>query len=570
MLDKNIRRGGLVALTYLILGVLWILLTDEFAKLLVVDSVSLEDIQVYKGLFFVLVSAIVIYFVTTTLYRKLVARDAHIDTLLSHDGLVLMVTGSSGIVLTTSESAEKITGLNQNELRGTHFDRLFVTSEMDVQGLCAESIAEGHGEFTREANLIHRDGYQVPVRIRGTVKRNSAGSIVYCTLLLDDLREQRRLEDEQDRQARFIKTALFHLPIGVAVNRVETGETTLVNPKFAEVYGWPAEELADIEQFFRNVYPNEQYRNEVRSRIMDDISSGDPKRMAWSGIRITTKTGEERIVAAVNIPVPEQGLMISTVQDITESHYAKLLLQRGKDELERLNKDLLRSNKELEEFAFVASHDLQEPLRMVAQFTRLLEKRYSDHLDDDAKRYIAYAVEGAQRMQIMLNDLLQYSRVGSQSGGFERANLRVMVDRACDMLALKIEQSEASIEITGGEPEVKCIPSLIERLFINLIDNALKYRSIEPPHVNVHFEERENGQLITVRDNGIGIDPMFAERIFVIFQRLHKREEFQGTGIGLAVCKRIVERHQGRIWLKADDEQSKGACFQILLPLDEH
>lgn len=570
MLETNVRRGGLVALTYLVLGVLWILLTDEIANRMVGDTVSLEDVQVFKGLFFVVASAVVIYFVTTALYQKLVARDAHIQTLLSHEGLALFVTGSSGVVLTASESAQSITGLTQDELRGRSFDSLFSKSGIQLASLCASAKVSDSDDFTEDAFLIHRNGYEVPVRVRGTIKRNRSGNIVYCTLLLDNLREQFRLQEEKDRQAEFIRTALMYLPIGVAVNRTDTGETTLVNPKFSEVYGWPVEDLADVDQFFENVYPDPVYREEIRTRVMADIASGDTARMVWSGITITTKSGEQRVISAVNIPVPEQGLMISTVQDITQAHYASALLKRGKDDLERANKDLVRSNKELEEFAYVASHDLQEPLRMVAQFTRLLEKRYGDQLDDDATRYIGYAVEGAQRMQIMLNDLLHYSRVGSQTEGFEKTNLRIIIDRACEMLALRIEQADAKITVHGSDPVVHCIPSLLERLFINLIDNAIKYRSIEPPHIDIHLETRENGHLIGIRDNGIGIDPLFAERIFVIFQRLHKRDEFQGTGIGLAVCKRIVERHNGRIWLKANDGLNNGACFQILLPLDDN
>lgn len=569
MLKKNIQLGGFVALIYLILGVVWILVTDELARGLASDAgLTLVDIQVYKGLLFVVVSAIVIYFVTTSLYRKLVARDDHIKTLLSHDKLVMMVTSATGVIIDSSASAQKITGLSQEELRGTRFDSLFVDHQTGLSALCTDALERGSNEFTHVNNLIHRNGFQVPVRIQGSIKRNPSGRIVYCTLLLDDLREQRRLEEEKEQQTRFIQTALIHLPIGVAINRMDTGERTFVNPKFEEIYGWPEEELTSVDTFFQLVFPDPSYRKEISSRILADIESGDPDRMAWHGITITTKSGENRIVSAVNIPVPEQGLMISTVQDITESHEASALLQKSKDELELLNINLVRSNKELEEFAYVASHDLQEPLRMVTQFMGILEKRYAEQLDDDARRYIGYAVDGARRMQIMLNDLLHYSRVGGQNEGFEQISLRRLIERAQEMLAMRIEQANAQVNVQGDDATIRCVPSLIERLFINLIDNALKYRSSSPPHVEISLEAEDAGVLVSVRDNGIGIDPLFAERIFIIFHRLHKKEDYEGTGIGLAVCKRIVERHRGRIWLDSDDKHSEGACFKVFLPIE--
>lgn len=569
MLKKNIQLGGFVALIYLILGVLWILVTDELARGLADEAgLTLADIQVYKGLLFVVVSAIVIYFVTTSLYRRLVARDDHIKTLLSHDKLVMMVTSATGIIVDSSASAQKITGLNQDQLRGTRFDSLFVDHQTGLERLCANALKGGSNEFTHVNNLIHRNGFQVPVRIQGSIKRNPSGRIVYCTLLLDDLREQRQLEEERERQNQFIQTALVHLPIGVAINRMDTGERTFVNPKFEAIYGWPEEELTSVDAFFQLVFPDPSYRKEISDRILSDIESGDPSRMSWYGIRITTKSGEKRIVSAVNIPVAEQGLMISTVQDITESYEASTLLQKSKDELELLNINLVRSNKELEEFAYVASHDLQEPLRMVTQFMGILEKRYAEQLDDDALRYLGYAVGGARRMQTMLNDLLHYSRVGGQNEGFEQISLRSLIERAQEMLAMRIEQADAQITVHGHDAKIRCVPSLIERLFINLIDNALKYRSSAPPHVEISTEVEDAGMLVSVRDNGIGIDPLFAERIFIIFHRLHKKEDYEGTGIGLAVCKRIVERHRGRIWLDSDDKHSEGACFKVFLPIE--
>ena len=238
-------------------------------------------------------------------------------------------------------------------------------------------------------------------------------------------------------------------------------------------------------------------------------------------------------------------------------------LLQARQKLQTSITELARSNSDLQQFAYVASHDLQEPLRMVASYTQLLAKRYKGRLDEDADEFIAYAVNGASRMQALIQDLLAFSRVDSQGQRFEPTSVETLLGYALDNLKGAIE--EAGAVVTHGPlPDVMADERQFLHLLQNLVSNALKFRGPEPPRIHLSAERRGSEWLFSVRDNGIGIDPQYKERIFVLFQRLHTTAEYPGTGIGLALCKKIVERHGGRIWMES--QLGQGATFYFTLP----
>ncbi|MBE9050725.1 GAF domain-containing protein [Nostocales cyanobacterium LEGE 11386] len=240
------------------------------------------------------------------------------------------------------------------------------------------------------------------------------------------------------------------------------------------------------------------------------------------------------------------------------------IVLRQADELAQLAHDLERSNAELKKFAYVASHDLQEPLNQVANYVQLLEMRYEDELDADAKEFITYAVDGVSLMQTLIDDVLVYSKVDTQAIAFQLTEVETALERALGNLRQRITETGATIT-HDSLPTVMAGSTQLMQLFQNLIANAIKFRSDQPPQIHVGAERLEDEWLFWVRDNGIGIDPQFSDRIFVIFQRLHTRDEYPGTGMGLAICKKIIECHRGRIWVES--QLGEGATFYFTIPV---
>ncbi|HEX5204722.1 ATP-binding protein [Paractinoplanes rhizophilus] len=258
------------------------------------------------------------------------------------------------------------------------------------------------------------------------------------------------------------------------------------------------------------------------------------------------------------------GMRRKIAAELAEVREARSQIEWVNEQLKAQAEELTRSNRDLEQFAYVASHDLQEPLRKVASFCQLLQRRYAGQLDERADQYIAFAVDGAQRMQRLINDLLAFSRIGRLTAGFTDVDLgRVLTDVSSQLDARAGEDAEIS---WTGLPTVEGEEPLLTTLFVNLIGNSLKFRRPGvPPVVRVSARREGDEWLINVRDNGIGIEAEFADKVFVIFQRLHARDAYEGTGIGLAIVKKIVEYHGGRIWLDLDVEE--GTSINFTLPV---
>ena len=254
----------------------------------------------------------------------------------------------------------------------------------------------------------------------------------------------------------------------------------------------------------------------------------------------------------INMP---QRLLL-TITDITQRDAVEA-------ELRTLAEKMARSNTDLEQFAYAVSHDLQEPLRMITSFLSLLTRRLGDSLDKESKEFIEFVVNGAKRMQVMISDLLDFSRLGRAHSKWGAVDLAVPIGRAVDNLRSVIERTGAKVT-HDALPAIQGDPSQLTRLFQNLIGNSIKFRREEPLTIHIAAHQNKEGWLISVRDNGIGIEMTSADRVFEVFQRLHTREKYEGTGIGLAICKRIVEQHGGRIWLES--EVGEGTTFHFTLP----
>ncbi len=257
-------------------------------------------------------------------------------------------------------------------------------------------------------------------------------------------------------------------------------------------------------------------------------------------------------------------------ENLTELNHS--LEQKVKERtisLEKSNLELTRSNEDLEQFAYVASHDLQEPLRMVGNFVQLLEEEYNDKLDDEGKEYIGYAVNGVTRMSVLIEELLQYSRLGKKNHSYEKVDLDKIVNEKLTDLSMIIDQKNAIIN-KPVLPSIICVPGQIGIIFYNLINNALKFNESIQPKIDIDFKEEKKYWNFSISDNGIGIAPEYQKQIFELFKRLHRKEEYSGTGIGLSICKKIINYHKGEIGL--DSTVGKGTTFHFTISknLDNH
>jgi len=334
------------------------------------------------------------------------------------------------------------------------------------------------------------------------------------------------------------------------------GRIAIVNHQVEQMFGYRRDEL--IGQPVEILIPERFHERHVGERTA--YIAHPRTRPMGAGLQLFArrKDGTEFPVEISLSPLeqPDGMLVTSIVRDVSDRKRAEEQLRQAAAELES-------SNAELEQFAYVASHDLQEPLRMVASYTQLLARRYQGKLDADADEFIGFAVDGATRMQALINDLLAYSRVGTRGRAFEPTNAADIVDRV--IADLDVATREAGATITCGPlPVVMGDGVQLGQLFQNLISNAIKFRGERSPEVRIDAERDGLAWRFSVQDNGIGIEPEYAERIFVIFQRLHSRAEYPGTGIGLAICKKIVERHGGRIWVES--RPGEGTTFRFTIP----
>jgi two-component system, chemotaxis family, CheB/CheR fusion protein len=327
----------------------------------------------------------------------------------------------------------------------------------------------------------------------------------------------------------------------------------------------PTKETERVEWRINNVHPEDKDR--VILKLEEHIRKEE---LNWQDeYRFRAADGSYKYVLDRAFTVYDEKKqpvrMIGAMQDLTERKNNELILQQLNDSLEKRASELAESNAELERFAYVASHDLQEPLRMVTSFLQLIEKRYKEKLDKKAHEYIHFAVDGAERMKRLILDLLEYSRVNSSQHEVEAVDLNAIMKEVSLTYNSILKETGGKIKIHKEQlPVVNGSKTQILQLFQNIVGNAIKYRSDQAPRINITYNNDDPFYQFAISDNGIGIDPRFFHKIFIIFQRLHNREQYSGTGIGLAICKKIVDKHGGKIWLES--EPGKGSTFYFTLP----
>jgi PAS domain S-box-containing protein len=308
------------------------------------------------------------------------------------------------------------------------------------------------------------------------------------------------------------------------------------------------------------------YHDQVQQQFPQDHYLADMQAESYMGLPLIDSNGQ--ILGLISVlsrqPIQDADFMAHILQIFAARAAAELQRRQAEAELQRQKADLARSNAELQQFAYVASHDLQEPLRMVTSYLELIERRYKGQLDPRADQFINYAVDGAVRMQTLINALLTYSRVGSTPQSYAVIDCAVVLQDVLTNLQVTIAKNNASIT-HDSLPQVHGDRTQLIQLFQNLISNGIKFRREAVPHIHIGAKRLSDKWLFSIHDNGIGIEAQYTNRIFIIFQRLHSRAEYAGTGIGLAICKKIVERHGGNLWVEAQPDQ--GSTFYFTLPL---
>jgi PAS domain S-box-containing protein len=473
----------------------------------------------------------------------------------------IMVFDKTGAILSVNPSCERIFGKGQSTLIGTKISELILG---DLDSRISKKISqEPDGTNDDETGLVREviglrsDGTAFPLELTITNLRYN-GKNEY-TAQARDLTERRHAEETiRDIQSKYTEVTsnfpgfVFELllvdPGHISFNFVSDGCLSLCGLTATQI-------CEDSTTFFNRVHEDDV--EALYNSIADSAAKLSTGRLEF---RLRKSDGEVRWFSGTCKPRRLDDRRVVFYGVITDISSRKIM----EEKLRQTANELERSNAELQQFAYVASHDLQEPMRMVAKFTELLAKRYKGKLDDQADEYIAYVIDGARRMQTLISDLLSYARLGTLTTPFETVDTNLVVRRVLDGLRFTIEEAGATVKVSKL-PAIKGDSQQLIQLFQNLLSNAIKFRGETAPYVTIGAQRHGNEYIFFVEDNGIGIDKDYLDQIFVLFQRLHGKNEYPGSGIGLAICKKIVERHGGCIW--ADPDTTHGARLCFTLPL---
>ncbi|MEZ5317165.1 MAG: PAS domain S-box protein [Vicinamibacterales bacterium] len=472
---------------------------------------------------------------------------------LASDGII--VRDLAGTVVYWSAGAAAMFGYRRDEALGQDCHDLLRSEFPGARdAIDAQVLTEGHWEG--EVVVTRQDGSRITVESRWTLTRTARGEPQgFLEITRDVTARKMAAESLRESELRF-RAVAETATVGV-VMADEAGLIRYWNPGAEAMFGWLEDDA--LGRPLTLIMPD-RMRAAHEAGLRRYLETREPRilgrTLEMAGLR--SDGTEFPIEISISSWRTSKGVFFSAfLRDITLRRDAEQVLRAQAEEL-------ARSNQELEQFAYVASHDLQEPLRMVSNYTQLLASRYRERLDGDALEFIDFAVDGAKRMQMLIHDLLQYARVGTRGKEFRETSTEQIVRDTVQNLAGVVEETGARIRV-GPLPTVRGDQSQLAQVFQNLIGNALKFRrSDAPPVVDVSAEEEDGAWVFRVADNGIGIDQKYFDRIFQMFQRLHGREQYEGTGIGLALCKKIVERHGGRITVSS--EPGRGTTFAFTIP----
>ena len=452
--------------------------------------------------------------------------------------------------------AEQMFGWTSEEIVGQNFFDYIIpeSARIHVEEI-VKLLLEGRLPSYSINENVTKSGQIIVCEWNNSITRDSDGNVVGVISLGLDITERKQAEEAlQKSEEKYHTVADFTYDWEDWLD--PSGKYIYVSPSFERITGYRRDELLNMDMVLKITHPDdrEAVKKHFHEELHDSIGIHD------MDFRIITRSADERWISHLCQPVySKKGTYLGrrgSNRDITKRKEAE-------QKLKQLTDELARSNEDLKQFASAASHDLQEPLRGIESFIRLLEKRYKGKLDEKADEYLDYVVNDVKRMQLLIKDLLEYSRVSVKGKAFSPVNCSVALEQALHNLRSALEESGAKVTY-DLLPTVMGDEAQLSSLFQNLIGNAIKFRGKEPLKIHISANREGNEWIFSIRDNGIGIDPEQAERIFTIFQRLHSRQEYPGTGVGLAICKKIVERHGGRIWVES--EHKKGSNFFFAFP----
>jgi len=484
--------------------------------------------------------------------RSIIDNAAQIITIRDRGGRYLLCNKAGQILLNRPE--EEIIGKTLLDFFPPYLAQKI--SDLEEEVFLQEKMIAAEMDRPGENGTI----YNLVVRFPLYDEHNKIYAVCSISTDITKLKEAQNLLEKAHKQQQIILNGIqdvLEASLDVICLLDQTGRFIQISANCERLLGYSPEELQG-RHYTELLVPEEIESSKDReSSIINGTIVRDSEN------RYVRKDGVVISLATTAVWSPENKTFFSILKDATEKKMTAQQLTELNENLKKRAAELQASNIELERFAYVASHDLQEPLRMVSSFLQLLEKKLEGNLDDTGKKYIHFAIDGAERMKKLIQDLLQYSRIGTSKELAVNVDCNEVLKSVENIFLLTLRESGGKLMI-HPLPVIKAEKGQIHQLFQNLIGNAIKYSSPRPPLIEVGYEDQELHWQFFVKDHGIGINPKFFDKIFIIFQRLHNKSEFSGTGIGLAICKKIVERHGGNIWVES--EPGDGSTFFVRLP----